>query len=93
MCSYLTYNLDKMSEEADVNTGLMMVEDEQMNERQGSPLERCTTVILTDEEPARGSTSDREIERGESGLSELGRSPLGSFQSLPSSQGSEKKTK
>ena len=55
-----------MSEEEDVNTGLMMVEDEQMNERQGSPLERCSTVIRTGEEPARGSTPDREIERGES---------------------------
>ena len=38
----------------------------------------------------RGSTPDGEIERGGSGLSELGSSPLGSFQSLPSSQGSEK---
>ena len=79
-----------MSEEADVNTGLIMVEDQQMDERQGSPLERCSAVIMTGEEPVRGSTPDREIERGESGLSELGSSPLGSFQSLPSSQGSEK---
>ena len=38
----------------------------------------------------RGSTPDGEIERGGSGLSELGSSPLGSFQSLPSSQESEK---
>ena len=45
---------------------------------------------MTGEEPVRGSTPDREIERGESGLSELGSSPLGSFQSLPSSQGSKK---
>ena len=76
--------------EADVNTRFMMVEDEQMNERQGSPLERHSTVIMTGEEPLRGSTPDREIERGESGLSELASSPLGSFQSLPSTQGSKK---
>ena len=38
----------------------------------------------------RGSTPGKEIESGGSGLSELGSSPLGSFQLLPSSQGSEK---
>ena len=45
---------------------------------------------MTGEKSTRGSTPDMEIERGGSGLSELGSSPLGSFQSLPSSQGSEK---
>ena len=38
----------------------------------------------------RGSTPDGEIERGGSGLSEPGSLPLESFQSLPSSQESEK---
>ena len=42
------------------------------------------------EKAMRESTPDRELERGGSGLSELGSSPLGSFQSLLSSQRSEK---
>ena len=89
-----------MSEEADVDAGLMIVEDEQVNEEReekgsqekSSPLGKHSTVIMTGdgEESVRGSTPDREIEGGGSGLSELGSSPLGSFQSLPSSQGSEK---
>ena len=45
---------------------------------------------MTGEQSVRGSTLDAEIEREGSGLSELGSSPLGSFQSLPSSQDSEK---
>ena len=45
---------------------------------------------MTGEESMRGSTPSKEIEREGSGLSELGSSPLGSFQSLPSSQESEK---
>ena len=32
MCSSLTKNYDKMSEEADIDSGLMVAEDEQMNE-------------------------------------------------------------
>ena len=87
-----------MNDEAGVDAGLMIVEDEQMNEEReekgsqekSSPLGKCSTVIMTGEESMRGSTPDMEIERGGSGLSELGSSPLGSFQSLPSSQGSEK---
>ena len=70
-----------MSEEADINAGLMILEDEQMNEEReegtsgkSSPLGECSTVIMTAEESVRGSTPDREIERG-SGLSELGSSP------------------
>ena len=87
-----------MNEEADVDAGLMIVEDEQINEERGengshemsSHLGKHSTVTMTSEESMRGSTADKEIERGGSGLSELGGSPLGSFQSLPSSQGSEK---
>ena len=87
-----------MSEEADVDAGLMIVEDEQMNEEReekgsqekSSPLGKCSTVIMTGEESMRGFTPDKEIERVGLGLSELGSSPLGSFQSLPSSQWSEK---
>ena len=87
-----------MSEEANVDTGLMIIEDEQMNEERedkgsqekSSPLGKCSTVIMTGEKAMKGSTPDRELERGGSGHSELGSSPLGIFQSLPSSQGSEK---
>ena len=84
-----------MSEETDVNTGLRIVEDEQVNGQKeslekSSPQGRCSKVIMTGEGSEGGSTSDREIERGGLGLSELGSSPLGSFQSLSSNQGSEK---
>ena len=45
-----------MIEEADVDAGLMIVEDEQMNEEReekgsqekSSPLGKCSTVIMTD---------------------------------------------
>ena len=48
--------LRQMSEEADVDAGLMIVEDEQMNEEReekgsqekSSPLGKCSTVIMTD---------------------------------------------
>ena len=95
MCSYPTYIQDKMSEEKGVDTGFRIMEDEQVNGEKGSlekssPQVRCSTVIMTGEGSVMGSTLDREIERGGSGLSELGRSSLGSFQLLPSSQGSEK---
>ena len=45
---------------------------------------------MTDEEFAKGSMPDKEVGKEGSGLSELSSSPLGSFQSLHSSQGSEK---
>ena len=83
-----------MSEEAVVDTGLM-IEDEQMTEdkgeqAKGSLLEKQSTVIMTGEELVRESTPDRGIEKVGSGLSEFGSSPLGSFQSQNSSQSSEK---
>ena len=87
-----------MSGETDVDTGLMIVEGKQMNEERedkgsqekSSPLGNCSTVIMTGEKAMMKSTPDKEIEKEVSGLSDLGSSPLGSFQSLPSSQGSEK---
>ena len=44
---------------------------------------------MTGKEFVRGSIPDREVGKEGSGLNELGSSPLGSFQSLHSSQGSE----
>ena len=41
---------------------------------------------MTDEEFVRVTKPDKEMGKEGSGLSELGSSPLGSFQSLPSSQ-------
>ena len=84
-----------MSEETDVDAGLMMIEDGQMTEKEdiqekNSPLEKQSTVIMTGEKLVRVDTSDGEIGKEGSGLSELCSSPLGSFQSLQSSQSSEK---
>ena len=45
---------------------------------------------MTGKEFVRGSTPDREVGKEGSGLSELDSSPLGSFQSLHSSQGIER---
>ena len=45
---------------------------------------------MTGKESVRGSMTDREIRKEGLGFSELGSSPLGSFQSLHSSQGSER---
>ena len=82
-----------MSEEADVDTGLMIIEDEKMNEEKGepekgSPLEKQMTVMMTSEQSVEGSTPDREIQKIRAGISELDSSPLVSFQSLNSSQSS-----
>ena len=83
-----------MNGEKDVNTGLMMIEDEQITEEKGeqekgSPSGKQSAVIMTDEEFVRVATPDKEIGKEGSGLSELGSSPLGSFQLLQSSQSSE----
>ena len=82
-----------MNGETDVNTGLMMVEDEQITkekkQEKGSPLGKQSAVIMTDEELVRVATPDIEIGKEGSGLSELGSSPLGSFESLQSSHSSE----
>ena len=85
-----------MNGETDVNTGLMTKEEEQMTEEENSQgqeknslLREQSTVIMTDEEFVRVATPDKEMGREGSGLSELGSSPFGSFQSIPSSQRSE----
>ena len=80
-----------MNEDTDVHTGLMTIEEEQSTEKEdsqekNSPLGKQSTVIVTDEESVRVTTPDKEIGKEGSGLSELGSSPLGSFQSLQSNQ-------
>ena len=83
-----------MNGETDVDTGLMMIEDEQVTEKensqkQDSPLGKQSPVIKTSGDPVRAVTPDRETGKEGLGLSELGSSPLGSFWSLQSSQSSE----
>ena len=86
-----------MSEEADVDAGLMIMEEEQMNDyredkgnqEKSIPLEERSTVIMTGKESIRGSMPDREVGKEGLGFSEIGSSPLESFQLLHSSQGSE----
>ena len=81
-----------MTEEVD--TGLMIMEDEQVAEerdgqRKGNPLGEQTTVIMTCEEIVKAATPSKEKGEEALSLSELGNSPLGSFQLLKSSQSSE----
>ena len=64
--------------------------EEKGRQEKSSPPGKCSTVIMTDEESVRGSTPDREIVKEGLGFSEHGSSLLGSFQSLHSSQGSER---
>ena len=86
-----------MSEETDIGAGLVVMEDEQMRDerevigiqKQSSPVGQWSTVIMTGEEFAGESIPEREIRKEGLGLSELSSSPLGSFQLLHSSQGSE----
>ena len=84
-----------MSEEADVEAGLMVIEEEQKNEEKGEVtknehLEEQSAITMTEEGFPRESTPDGEIEKVVSGLREPGSSLLGSFQSLNSSQSSKK---
>ena len=86
--------LRQMNEGSDVDTGLMVVEDEWKTEENGEPakdglLEEQSTVTMTGEESVRITTPDREMRKEGSGLSELGSSSLGSFQLIQSSQSSE----
>ena len=83
-----------MSEEADENPGLIVTEDEQMNEEkreseQSSLLENQATVMMTGNKVTRVVTPSKEEGKKELSWSELGSSPIGSFQSLQSSQSSE----
>ena len=65
-----------MSEEADVDPGLRIMEDEQVN-REKESLEKSslpgkhTAVMVTGEGSVRGSTPGREIEREDQGLVNL----------------------
>ena len=84
-----------MSEEAAVDIELMVIEDEQMNEENresemGSLVEKQTTVMMTGEEMVKVVTPIKGKGEEELSLSELGSSPLGNFQSLDSSQSSER---
>ena len=83
-----------MNGETNLNTGLMTIDEEQITEKENSqeknsPLRKQLTVIMTDEEFVRVATPDKEMGKEGSGLSELGSSPLGSFQLLQRSQSSE----
>ena len=83
-----------MGEEADVDSGLMVAEDKQMNEENresemGSFLERQVTVMMTDDKITEVMTLSKEKGEEKLSLGKLGSSPVGSFQSLQSSQNSE----
>ena len=76
-----------MSEEADVNSGLMVAEDKQMNREKrksekGSFLESKMTVTMTGDKVSEVTSPSKEKREKELNLSELDSSPLGSFQSL-----------
>ena len=80
-----------MSDEADVDSGLMVANNEQMNKEKreserGSFLESQATVMMIDDKSTGVITPSKEKREEKSKLSELGSSPLGSFQSLQSNQ-------
>ena len=81
-----------MSDNTDVDTGLVVAENKEMN-RKESELEESgflacqLTVMITDKISTISTPSKRKNK--ELNLSELGSSPTGSFQSLQSSQSSE----
>ena len=64
------------------------VEKEDNQEKNNLSREQ-STVIMTDELFVKATTPDGEMGKEGSGLSELGSSPLGNFQSIQSSQSSE----
>ena len=83
-----------MSEETEVKPGLKITENEMMDEEKGesemgSHLENPITVIMTEKGTTKVMTPSKEEREKESSLSEPGTSPIGSFQSLQSSQSSE----
>ena len=78
-----------MSDEEDVDTGVVVAEDKQMDKMGGELgesglLTGQMTVMMTDKVPTLSTTCKGDNK--ELNLSELGSSPTGSFQSLPSSQ-------
>ena len=81
-----------MSDDTDVDTGVVVAEDKQMdkkevNWRKVGFLACQMTVIMTDKVPTLSTSCKGENK--ELNLSELGSSPTDSFQSLQSSQSSE----
>ena len=86
-----------MNEETEVNPGLKITENEMMDEEKGESemgrhLENPITAIMTEKGTTKVMTPSKEERGKESSLSELGSSPIGSFQSLQSSQSSEADT-
>ena len=82
-----------MSGEAEVDTGMAVVEDKQMDKKGGELGENGLltdqmTVGVTDKDPT--WLTPCKGENKEIRVSELGSSPTGSFQSLQSSQSSER---
>ena len=81
-----------MSDRSDVNTGVVVAEERQMDKK-GDKLEERglltgqMTVMMTDKVPTLSTPCKGENK--ELNLSEVGSSPTGSFQSLQSSQSSE----
>ena len=78
-----------MSDEADVDTGVVVAEDKQMDKKgcelgESGLLTGQMTVMMTDKVPTFSTPCKRE-NKGLN-LSELGSSSTGSFQSLQSSQ-------
>ena len=81
-----------MNDEADVDTGVVVAEDKQMDKKGGElgksgSLTGQMTVMMTDKVPI--LLTPCKGENKELDLSELGSSPVGSFESLQSSQSSE----
>ena len=81
-----------MSDEAEIDTRMVVAEDKQMNKKgaelgENGLLTGQMTVIMTDKDPT-WSTPCIGESKGVN-LSELGNSPTGSFQSLQNSQSSE----
>ena len=81
-----------MSDDEDVDTGVVVAKDKQMDKKGGELAESellagQTTVMMIDKVPT--VSTPCKMENKELNLSELGSSPTGSFQSLQSSQSSE----
>ena len=81
-----------MSDEAKIDTRMVIVEDKEMNKKGGELGENGLltdemTVTMTDKGPAWSTPCKGESK--EVSVSELGSSPTGSFQSLQNSQSSE----
>ena len=87
-----------MSEETDVGARLVVMEEEQIGDerevtgiqKHNSPVEEQSTVMMTGDKVTDEPRPVGEVGKEGSEPSELNTSPLGCFQLLCSSQGSEK---